>query len=227
MICDSSTKKCWFGIKGCQSKRDCKGQRICIENKCENPGPFCNKNKICDNNFPCLLGTCLQYCSSDLDCKDGKKCHKGLCYKISCLKNWHCPKFFKCYNGFCDPKVNKCNNDFDCPGSLICQDFTCVIGPVCQTSEDCEFGKICYEGSCKKLPLCSSSKDCPLNLKCLKGKCEPEKSCQKQSECPKGYNCQNNKCILIIQPCESCPKPLKVHPNSCPQINIFIFYDFL
>ena len=75
--------------EGCKNDYDCKRGYKCYKNKCYitcdnrlQPGPFksptpfpCDSNKYCHPDHK----VCLEKCSSNFDCEDGYKCHKGKC----------------------------------------------------------------------------------------------------------------------------------------------------
>jgi len=166
-----------------------------IDSNAYPPGnpPTCGQIRFCDqeinlkNNLYINSNVDLKNigcgCTSDAQCKGGRKCRNNQC--VECDNTLKCPNGLRCVNGTCV----ECENDGQCSVNEICYENKCVeCTPMNKTF--CSPTETCVNYKCIE---CSDDIKCQGGKQCINNKCI---ECVKDSDCDEGYQCINNKCIL-------------------------------
>ncbi len=191
---------------GCRSVRDCPEKMLCDLSK----QPFgecvqCIKKEDCQENFNCINGQCVFYCTDNNDC-NGRFCNLTTHKCVDCLKDGDCP-----LKTICDSLnrcVEGCRSSRDCT-PLLCdtskgENGKCVE---CLKNEDCQdINKVCNDGVC--VFRCDGDEDCT-GQKCDKtsGICV---DCLIKSDCKLGFICINKVCVTGCEDTRDCPPDLPV-----------------
>ncbi|XP_071097116.1 uncharacterized protein [Haliotis cracherodii] len=155
------------------------------------PNQNINKSGMCPPRNSTMMGTCVEYCSSDASCPGAEKCCSNGCGH-SCQQPIHHP--------------NPCTN------------MTCYNGGSCMllgNSTSC----LCYRGytgyQCEtRIPNQNINKSgmCPPRNSTMMGMCA--EYCSSDASCPGAEKCCSNGCG------HSCQQPIH-HPNPCTNMTCY------
>lgn len=180
--------------------------------------PQCKDSSTCAMGRICVLGQCVQGCTSDRDCPDKRHCKPdalphGFC--AVCLLDTHCDTLAreKCVSGTC---VATCQGNDDCKdreAAPYCDSTseTCVQ---CLTDDACPIGSLCIASRCKT--GCRSDRDCPESRKKCdakdgsNGDCYP---CVRDPDCD-GRVCRDHQCVVDCSAVNCPAERPKCEPSS-------------
>lgn len=116
---------------------------------CDNAEPAgncvqCNEQFPCEGNLVCSGGVCVG-CNEASDCVNGSDCLLAQCVDQQCVYDLLCTSPEFCDNKVPKPRCVQCDDNFPCPGNLVC-DFGVCIG--CISGQDCTAGNECSIASC-------------------------------------------------------------------------------
>lgn len=218
--CDKN--QCTFSTASCNTDGECEKGKICESNKCQTGcrsirdcpekmfcdtsiEPFgecvqCLKQEDCQENYNCVNGQCIFYCTSDKEC-NGQYCNLTTHKCVDCLQDGNCP-----IKTICD-STNKCVEG--CRSSRDCTPLLCDTNKgdngkcvECLKNEDCgDQNKVCNDGICEF--RCSKDEDC-YGQRCdtNSGICV---ECLLKSDCNLGFICIGEKCVSGCEDQRDCP----------------------
>lgn len=162
---------------------------------------------------------CGEMCHPRRPCREGTRCHNGLCLPLLLHEGETCPgadfepgcpkqcrKYHTCHKGKC-MLSQRCGDTCEPTGGTCIGGLSCISGRC-----GCHAPSTCKEFSCVKTGLecnepCDHARICKSSLSCVDGVCTPVarfdgaaciKSC---SGCVEGLACVNNVCQRLDSKC--------------------------
>ncbi len=213
--CDLDSGDCIPKDLKCTNDYECPGDKLCENGECIEPEPnTCTWNYQCPGVQLCINNTCQDPANITPECISDEDCNINMTNSTNSTD-------MVCEGGFC---INQsdiiCINDYDCPGSDVCDDGTCVSPSIiCFNDYDCPGLQECVAGNCLEPSPNKSNKvnctidfDCPGNQVCVDGICSdnaPKEDClEKGYFCMSSANCQGNiypsyECFFPYQCCDT------------------------